>query len=127
MILRVLAMGYKSVNNFPFPENPSRRLIKDGLNILWEIGAIDLKQQVTSVGYQIRKYPIDPRLARVLLEASHRGCLKEILRIVAALSINDPRERASAFREHADREHRKYRDKRSDLLWYNRAWSRARC
>ena len=122
VVLKLKAMGVADVESFAFAEAPSIRLIKDAYLVLQEIGALDAERALTALGAQLARFPIDPRLARVLDAASKLGCLAECLVIVAALSIADPRERPHEARDAADRAHAAFADKRSDFMWFVRAW-----
>jgi ATP-dependent helicase HrpA len=126
VILRLNAMGVSDIGNFPLLERPPERLIKDGYNVLQEIGAIDATRELSAVGRSLTAYPVDPRLARVLCAAGELGCLREALIIVAALSIADPRERPHEMRDAADHAHAQFADKRSDFMWFVNAWPLAR-
>ncbi|MEQ9058090.1 MAG: ATP-dependent RNA helicase HrpA [Gammaproteobacteria bacterium] len=126
VILRMKALGIADINHFPFLERPADRLIKDAYGVLQEIGALDEARAVTPLGRQLNAFPVDPRLARVLLAAAVHDCLAEALMIVAGLSISDPRERPHEQREAADRAHERHADKRSDFLWFVGAFPLAR-
>ena len=126
VVLKLKAMGVSDVEAFAFAEPPSIRLIKDAYLVLQEIGALDNERALTALGAQLARFPLDPRLARVLDAGSKLGCLSECLVIVAALSMADPRERPHEAREAADRAHAAFADKRSDFMWFLRAWPFAR-
>ena len=126
VVLKLKAMGVADVEGFAFAEAPSIRLIKDAYLVLQEIGALDMERELTALGAQLARFPIDPRLARVLDAGSKLGCLSECLVIVSALSIADPRERPHEARDAADRAHSAFADKRSDFMWFLRAWPFAR-
>lgn len=123
VILRLKALGIDDVEHFPFVEPPATRLVKDGYGVLQEIGALDADRRLTPQGARLVRFPTDPRLARILLAGAELGCLAECCIIVAALSIVDPRERPHELREAADRAHAAFDDRRSDFLWFVRAWS----
>lgn len=126
VILRLKAAGIEDIEHFPFAERPEERQLKDGYNVLQEIGALDAERKLTRLGRQVAEFPIDPRLARVLVEAGNQHCVREVLMIVAALSISDPRERPNDQRDLADRAHSEFADKRSDFLWFVNAFVFAR-
>ena len=126
VVLKLKAMGVSDVEGFAFAEPPSIRLIKDAYLVLQEIGALGTERELTALGAQLAHFPLDPRLARVLVAGSKLGCLQECLVIVAALSIADPRERPHEARDAADRAHAAFADKRSDFMWFLRAWPFAR-
>ncbi|MCB1748387.1 MAG: ATP-dependent RNA helicase HrpA, partial [Gammaproteobacteria bacterium] len=126
VVLRMKALGIDDIAGFPFLERPAERLLKDAVSVLQEIDALDEDQALTTRGRAMTGYPLDPRLARVLLAGAELGCLREALVVVAALSIVDPRERPHELRDAADRAHERYQDKRSDFMWYLNAWPFAR-
>lgn len=126
VILRLKSLGAGEVEAFPFVQPPATRLIKDGYAVLQEIGALDAERGLTALGADLSGYPVDPRLSRMLLAAAEYGSLAEVLIIVAALSISDPRERPHEARDAADRAHAAFADKRSDFLWFVRAFAFAR-
>jgi ATP-dependent helicase HrpA len=123
VILRMAALKLGDVNDFPFIEAPSSRLITDGYQLLQELGAVDDQRQITEVGNQLAKLPLDPRVGRMILAAKKESCLQEILIIASALSIQDPRERPMDKREAADQAHAKFADERSDFMGYLKLWA----
>lgn len=122
VILKLKALGVDDIGHFAFIERPADRLLKDAYSVLQEIGALDESRAVSPLGRMLVTYPVDPRLARVLVAAADLGCLAEMLIVVAALSIVDPRERPHELRDLADRAHARFADKRSDFLWFVNAW-----
>ncbi len=122
VILRMAALRLGDVAEFPFIEAPSTRLIADGYLLLQELGAVDEKRQITEIGLQLAKLPLDPRVARMILAAKREGCLKEILIIASVLSIQDPRERPMDKREAADQAHAKFLGEGSDFMTYLKIW-----
>lgn len=122
VILRMKALRIGDVEDFPFLEAPSPRMIGDGYQLLAELGAVDAQKQLTPVGWQLAKFPIDPRIARMILAAKQQNCLREVLIIAAALSVQDPRERPFEKSEAADRAHAKFADDRSDFMAYLKLW-----
>ena len=122
VILRMAALRLGDVAAFPFIEAPSSRLIADGYLLLQELGAVDDKKQITEVGLQLSKLPLDPRVGRMILAAKREGCLKEILIIASVLSIQDPRERPMDKREAADNAHAKFAGDGSDFMSYLKIW-----
>lgn len=122
VILRMAAMRLGDVSKFPFINKPENKLINDGYKALFELGAIDEKRRLTSLGKTLSKFPVDPRVARMLVEAGSRGCLQEVLVITSALSIQDPRERPAEKSQAADQAHALFKDKDSDLLSYLNLW-----
>ncbi len=122
VILRMKALKIGDVEDFPFLEAPAPRMIADGYQLLAELGAVDARKQLTPVGWQLAKFPIDPRIARMIVAAKQQNCLREVLIIAAALSVQDPRERPFEKAEAADRAHAKFADDRSDFTAYLKLW-----
>ncbi|GHZ93611.1 ATP-dependent helicase HrpA [Vibrio cholerae] len=127
VILQMTALGLGDIEAFPFVEAPDKRNIQDGVRLLEELGAIndqikDPKKRLTESGKQLARLPIDPRLARMVLEASKLGCLKEVMIIASALSIQDPRERPSDKQQSADDKHRRFNNEDSDFLTLVNLW-----
>jgi len=122
VILRMAALKLGDVTEFPFIEAPSSRLIADGYLLLQELGAVDEKRQITEIGSQLARLPLDPRVGRMILAAKREGCLKEILIIASVLSIQDPRERPMDKREAADNAHAKFLGEGSDFMTYLKIW-----
>ncbi|ENM3801791.1 ATP-dependent RNA helicase HrpA [Vibrio cholerae] len=127
VILQMTALGLGDIEAFPFVEAPDKRNIQDGVRLLEELGAIndqikDPKKRLTESGKQLARLPIDPRLARMVLEASKIGCLKEVMIIASALSIQDPRERPSDKQQASDEKHRRFNHEDSDFLTLVNLW-----
>ena len=127
VILQMTALGLGDIQAFPFVEAPDKRNIQDGVRLLEELGAIndkvkDPKKRLTGIGRKLSRLPIDPRLARMVIEAPRYGCLKEVMIIVSALSIQDPRERPSDKQQSSDDKHRRFFDKESDFLTFVNLW-----
>lgn len=127
VILQMTALGLGDIEAFPFVEAPDKRNIQDGVRLLEELGAIndqikDPKKRLTESGKQLARLPIDPRLARMVLEALKLGCLKEVMIIASALSIQDPRERPSDKQQSADDKHRRFNHEDSDFLTLVNLW-----
>lgn len=122
VILRMQALGLGNVDEFPFLEAPDPRAISDGFQLLEELGAMDEARRLTSLGKQLAQFPIDPRIARMILAAQKENCLTEVLIIASALSSQDPRERPLAAQEAADTAHRRFQDERSDFLGFIKLW-----
>lgn len=122
VILRMKALNLDDIERFPFVEAPSGRAVADGYMQLQEIGALDQANQLTDVGRQLAKLPVDPRVGRMLLAARDRACLTEVLIIAAALSVQDPRERPFGREEAADQAHKKFTDEKSEFLAYLKLW-----
>ncbi len=122
VILRMKSLRIGEVERFPFLEAPGARMIADGYQLLAELGAVDDRNALTETGWQIAKFPIDPRVARMILAAKQQNCLAEILIIAAALSVQDPRERPFERADAADKAHERFADERSDFLAYLKLW-----
>ena len=139
VILQMLALDLGGIADFPFVEAPDNRNINDGVKLLEELAAIDnvanqLKQpkqqknqtsqgiQLTTSGHLLSKFPIDPRLAKMVLTAIDLGCVEQVLIIVSALSIQDPRERPHEKQQAADEKHNRFKDKNSDFISLLNLW-----
>jgi ATP-dependent helicase HrpA len=125
VILQMTDLGLGDILEFPFIDPPDRRNVKDGVNLLQELGALD-KDRLTPLGRRLAQLPVDPRLARMVLEADHNGCVREVMIITAALSIQDPRERPADKRQAADEKHARFADKESDFTAYLNLWAYVR-
>ena len=124
VILQMQQMNLGHVDDFPFVEPPDKRLISDGYKLLFELAAIDKKNNLTKIGKKLSQIPVDPRLSRMLFEAEKESSLAEVLIIVAALATQDPRERPMDKQQAADEAHQKFKDERSDFLSFLNIWSR---
>ena len=122
VILRMLFLRLGSIQEFPFLDPPSPAAIKDAFGILRELGAIDQHRRLTAVGGTMARLPLDPRLARMLIEARATGALAEVTILVAALSIQDPRERPFEQEQQADQAQARFRDTRSDFVALLKIW-----
>ena len=123
VILRMSALELGDIAEFPFIEPPTPRMIADGYQLLGELGAINEARQLTSLGHELAKLPLDPKIARLLLAGRQYHCLTEILIIASALSVQDPRERPLDRQEAADAAHKRFADERSDFLAYLKIWA----
>ncbi|MEE1649649.1 ATP-dependent RNA helicase HrpA [Brachybacterium sp. J144] len=129
VVLLMTSLGLGDVESFPFVEPPASRAIADGVRLLEELGAIedDPKspggRRLTRIGRDLARFPLDPRMARMLLEANRLGALREVLIIVAALSIQDPRERPLGQEQQAREKHKRFEDETSDFLAYLNLWN----
>jgi ATP-dependent helicase HrpA len=123
VILQMSALELGEPQDFPFVDAPDTRLINDGYRLLQELKAVDDDRRVTSLGRQLSSLPVDPRLGRMLLAASHHGCLAEMLVIAAFLSAQDPRERPSDAQTQADQKHAAFADQRSDFIAILNLWN----
>jgi ATP-dependent helicase HrpA len=122
VILRLAALGLGRVQEFPFIEPPSSRAIADGTALLQELGALNDAGELTNIGRELSRIPVDPRIGRMLVEAKKLGVLAEVLVIAAALSVPDPRERPFEARDAADRAHQWFKDTKSDFLSLLNVW-----
>ncbi|MEU3101256.1 ATP-dependent RNA helicase HrpA [Streptomyces griseoflavus] len=127
VILQMTAAGLGEIEKFPFIDPPDHRNIRDGVQLLQELGALDAAQKdprkrLTPTGRKLAQLPVDPRLARMVLEADRNGCAREVMVIAAALSIQDPRERPADKQTQADQQHARFRDESSDFLAFLNLW-----
>ncbi len=127
VILQMTSLGLGDIAAFPFVEAPDKRNIQDGVRLLEELGAInpngkDSKQRLTETGRKLARLPIDPRLARMVLEAVNYNCLQEVMIIASALSIQDPRERPSDKKQSSDDKHKRFFHEESDFLTFVNVW-----
>ncbi|MGO4143641.1 ATP-dependent RNA helicase HrpA [Paenarthrobacter sp. YAF11_1] len=139
VILQMTAMGVarspKDVENFPFVEPPDSRAINDGVTLLRELGALGSPKSgdagtggrsgsgLTAVGQQLAQLPVDPRLGRMIVEAGKRGCVREVMILAAALTIQDPRERPTDKQQLASEKHARFRDETSDFTGFLNLWN----
>lgn len=123
VILRAISLKLGDVREFPFVQTPTPRAIADGFAILQELNAVTEEGELTRVGRELARLPVDPRLGRMLLAGSEQGSLEELLTICAGLSIQDPRERPADAQQAADEAHRKLADEKSDFLSYVKLWN----
>ena len=134
VILQMAALGLGDVARFPFVEPPDARNVRAGMVLLTELGAIAPgkngrpapRPRLTKIGRNLARLPIDPQLGRMLLEADKLGCLREVLVITAALSVQDPRERPVEQQTRADQMHARFADKRSDFVGWLNLWKHLR-
>ena len=122
VILRMAALKLGEVGEFPFIEAPHSRLVADGYQLLQELGAMDEQRQMTEIGVQLARLPLDPRIGRMILAARKENCLREMLVIASALAVQDPRERPVEKREAADQAHARFADERSDFMGFLKLW-----
>jgi len=130
VILQMTALGLDDIEAFPFVDAPDKRHIQDGIKLLEELGAFETiqtklgeKRRLTTIGRQLAQLPIDPRLAKMLLSAVDFGSVYEVMIIVSALSIQDPRERPTEKQQVSDEKHRRFADKKSDFLAFLNLWN----
>ena len=124
VILQMEVLGLGNPTDFPFLDPPDTRMVTDGYRLLQELEAVDAEQRVTETGRTMARLPVDPRLARMLLGARLHGSLTEVLRLVAALSIQDPRERPADRTDAADAAHGEGADPTSDFVTLLGLWQR---
>ncbi|MFE9645515.1 ATP-dependent RNA helicase HrpA [Streptomyces sp. NPDC006365] len=127
VILQMTAAGLGDIEKFPFIDPPDHRNIRDGVQLLQELGALDpqqkdVRKRLTESGRKLAQLPVDPRLARMVLEADKNGCVREVMVIAAALSIQDPRERPADKQTQADQQHARFKDETSDFLAFLNLW-----
>ena len=122
VILQMISLKLGRVEDFPFIDPPDGRYIQDGYRLLHELGAIDEQRRLTDIGRAIARFPIDPRLARMVLAAEGEGALEDVLTIIAALEIQDPRERPLDKQQQADQSHARFSDKGSDFASLLNLW-----
>ncbi len=123
VILRMKALKLGDVEDFPFIEPPLGRAIADGYQLLQELGAVDDAKQLTALGRQLAKLPLDPRVGRMILAGRDHQCLSEMLIIAAALSVQDPRDRPQEAQGAADNAHKKFADEKSEFLSSLKIWT----
>ncbi|MEM7027658.1 MAG: ATP-dependent RNA helicase HrpA [Pseudomonadota bacterium] len=122
VILQMKVLNLGDIQRFPFLEPPDDKLINDGINVLKEINALSPNGRLTKSGRKIARMPIEPRFACMLLAAKEYQCITEMLIIVSALSIQDPRERPFDNMHKADKAHEQFKDKESDFIWFINLW-----
>jgi ATP-dependent helicase HrpA len=122
VILQTKALRLGPIERFPFLDPPKPEAVRDGYRTLVELGALDAKGELTDVGRQLSRLPIDPRFGRMILAAAEEGCLHEVLIIAAALAVQDPRERPPEKQEAADACHALRTDEQSDFIGYLKVW-----
>jgi ATP-dependent helicase HrpA len=122
VILRMKALGLGAVERFPFLDAPAPRMIADGYQLLAELGAVNEANELTEIGRRLARFPIDPRVARMILAAERERCLAEMLIVAAALEVDDPRERPFERAEAADKAHSRFHDEQSDFVALLKLW-----
>ena len=131
VILQMTALGLGDIGAFGFIDPPDKRAVKDGVDLLHELGALDAgttdpKKRLTPLGRSLAQLPVDPRLGRMILAAEANGCTREVMIVAAALSIQDVRERPTEHQQAADEKHRRFADPRSDFLAHLNLWDHLR-
>ncbi len=122
VILRMKSLHLGVVDDFPFIEAPSKRAITDGYQLLAELGAVDDTNELTPIGTELARLPLDPRVGRMILEARNRQALDEVLVIASALSVQDVRDRPMDAQSQADQAHAKFDDEKSEFSGYLKLW-----
>ena len=122
VILRMKSLHLGVVEDFPFIDAPSGRAIADGYQLLVELGAVHENNELTPLGRELSKLPLDPRVGRMILEARTRGALHEVLVIASALSLQDVRDRPMDAQQQADQQHAKFDDDKSEFSGYLKLW-----
>ena len=122
VVLEMLALGLGDPEDFPFIDPPPRKLINEAWNLLAELQAVDAEHRLTAIGRTLAALPVDPRHGRMLIEAAERGVLAEVIVLVAALSLQDPRERPPEQTQAADQAHAEFRVPGSDFLSLLKLW-----
>ncbi|MGO2132088.1 MAG: ATP-dependent RNA helicase HrpA [Halomonas sp.] len=122
VILSMLSLKLGDITDFPFVDPPDSRFVTDGFRLLFELGAVGARQELTPLGRRLARLPIDPRLARMVLAGAEQGGLREVLIVASALATQDPRERPAEKRQAADQAHRRWQDRDSDYVALINLW-----
>jgi ATP-dependent helicase HrpA len=122
VILRMKSLRLGTVEQFPFLEAPRPKAIADGYELLSELGAVDDDNELTAIGQELSRLPLDPRVGRMILEARNREALNEVLIIASALSVQDVRDRPMEAAQAADEKHKKFDDEKSEFMGYLKLW-----
>lgn len=122
VILSMLSLKLGDIASFPFVDPPDSRFVSDGFRLLFELGAVSERQELTPLGRRLARLPIDPRLARMVLAGAEQGGLREVLVVASALATQDPRERPADKRQAADQTHRRWQDRDSDFVALVNLW-----
>ncbi|MFG0329067.1 MAG: ATP-dependent RNA helicase HrpA [Phycisphaerales bacterium] len=122
VILQMESLELGHIDDFPFLDPPRRAAVREGYDTLHELGAMDDRRRLTAIGRDLARWPIDPRLARILLASSDEHCLREGLILAAALTVQDPRDRPADKRDAADEAHARFHDERSDFVAWIKLW-----
>ena len=124
VILQMLQLKLGDIRDFPFVDPPDSRMVNDGYKLLEELGAVDDRRALTPVGRQLARLPVDPRIARMVIESGRLDALREVIIVASALSVQDPRERPHDKRQAADQKHKEYSDEESDFITLINLWDR---
>ena len=122
VILRMKSLDLGEVDGFPFLDPPSGKAVAEGYRVLEELGALGADRTLTPLGRSLARFPVDPRIGRMILAGAELGCLRDVLVVAAALNVQDPRERPREAQQKADDLHRRFRDERSDFVGLLRLW-----
>ena len=122
VVLQMLNLGLGEIEDFPFINPPDPRMVRDGYKLLEELGAVSAEGELTQMGRRLSRLPVDPRLGRMVLAASERDCLAEILVIASALAVQDPRDRPSDKQQQSDQAHARFAHPKSDFLAWLQLW-----
>ena len=122
VVLRMLQLGLGKVSAFPFIDPPEPKMVRDGYKLLEELGAVSARGKLTALGRKMAALPIDPKLARMLLAASDSDCLAEVLVVVSAMSVQEPRERPAEKQAQSDQAHARFNHPSSDFLSWVNLW-----
>ncbi|HEX4394022.1 MAG TPA: ATP-dependent RNA helicase HrpA [Mycobacterium sp.] len=122
VLLQMAALELGDVEKFPFLDPPDRRSVRDGVQLLQELGAFDQHGEIADLGRRLARLPLDPRLGRMILAAEAEACVREVLVLTAALTIPDPRERPAEREEAARQSHARFADEHSDFMSYLNLW-----
>jgi ATP-dependent helicase HrpA len=123
VILRMKALGLGAVEDFAFLDPPRPNAVTEGYRVLQELGALDRERELSPRGEQLARFPVDPQLGRMILAGAEFGCLPEVLTVVAALNVQDPRERPRGLEQKADQRHQPFRVEHSDFVGLLRLWA----
>lgn len=123
VILRMKSLGLGDVEDFPFIDAPSASAVNEGYRVLGELGALDSERELTPLGRQLARFPVDPRVARMILQGAHYGVLDDVLVLASALEVQDVRERPRDKESKADQAHRRFRDETSDFVGLLKLWA----
>jgi ATP-dependent helicase HrpA len=123
VILRMKSLGLGDVESFPFIDAPRAGAVSEGYRVLEELGALTEERELTALGKQLARFPLDPRIGRMILAGAEQRCLPDVLVVAAALNVQDPRERPRALEQKADELHRRFRDERSDFAGLLKLWA----
>ncbi len=122
VILRMKALDLGDVESFPFLDPPDKGAIAEGYRVLEELGALTKERTLTAIGRELARFPVDPRIARMVLAGRDLGCLEDVLVVAAALNVQDVRERPREHLQKADDLHRRFRDEQSDFVGILKLW-----